>query len=76
MINFHAPVAMFSIYVTRFLGVLLAFDGIRQVLSKTESDTTARNRRMRMINRGASTDEVLSLLLAEPNYKPEWQRVS
>ncbi len=74
MINFQSPVAMFSIYVTLFLGVLLAFDGIRQVLSKTESDTTARNRRMRMINRGASTDEVLNLLLAEPNHKPNQSR--
>ena len=74
MINSQSPVVMFSIYVALFLGVLLAFDGIRQALSRTESDSSALNRRMRMIKRGASTDEVLNLLLAGPNHKPSQSR--
>lgn len=50
------------VYVAIFLGVLLAFEGVRQLTSRSENNAEARNRRMRMINRGAGTDEVLSLL--------------
>ena len=45
-----------------FLGVLLAFEGVRQILSRNESGSEARNRRMRMIARGAGTEERLRLL--------------
>ncbi|MCB2134337.1 MAG: type II secretion system F family protein [Rhodobacteraceae bacterium] len=49
-------------YVGIFLGVLLAFEGIRQSLSRTESRGEARNRRMRMIAEGAMPEDVLRLL--------------
>ena len=74
MISSQSPVIMFSLYVALFVGILLAFDGFRQVLSRTESTSVARNRRMRMIKRGASTDQVLNLLLADPKRKPNQRR--
>lgn len=74
MISSQSPAVMFGIYAALFLGVLLAFDGMRQVFSRTESDTAARNRRMRMIKRGTSTYEVLNVLLADPNHKPNQSR--
>jgi len=49
-------------YVGIFLGVLLAFEGLRQMLSRRESRAEARNRRMRLIARGATTAERLSIL--------------
>lgn len=50
------------VYLGIFLGVLMAFDGIWQLLSRTERVRDARNRRMRMIARGATPGEVLTLL--------------
>lgn len=49
-------------YVGIFLGVLLAFDGLYQLLSRSETLGEARNRRMRMIAAGASAEDVLRLL--------------
>ncbi len=45
-----------------FLGVLLAYEGLQQLVFRKETDGEARNRRMKLIQRGASTDEVLQLL--------------
>ena len=56
------------LYVGIFLGVLLAFEGLRQVFRRDEDATTARNRRMRMIAGGASTEDVLKLL--KPDTQP------
>jgi tight adherence protein B len=50
------------VYVGIFLGVLLVFDGLWQLMSRSERPNDARNRRMRMIAGGATTGEVLSLL--------------
>lgn len=50
------------VYVGIFLGVLLVFEGLRQLLSREEDPGQARNRRMRMIAGGATPQEVLSLL--------------
>ncbi len=47
---------------TTFLGVLVAFEGVRQALSRHETPHDARNRRMRMIAKGATGDDVLRLL--------------
>lgn len=45
-----------------FLGILLAFEGLRQVLTRSETGNEVRNRRMRMIAKGATGKEVLGLL--------------
>lgn len=50
------------VYVGVFLGVLTAFEGLRQIVTRSESLSEARNRRMRMIAAGASTEELLRLL--------------
>lgn len=49
-------------YAGVFLGALATFEGLRQVISKSETNGDARNRRMRMIAKGASTEKVLGLL--------------
>ncbi len=50
------------VYVCVFLGVLLAYEGVQQLLFRRESKSEARNRRMKMIQRGASSEDVLKLL--------------
>ncbi len=57
-------------YAGIFLGALLAFEGLRQVLSRSESNGEARNRRMKMIAKGASTEKVLGLLKPTPDQWP------
>lgn len=52
----------YIIYTLVFLGVLLAFSGIVQLLSRSEDLKTAKSRRMQMIAKGASTSEILALL--------------
>ena len=50
------------VYVLIFLGVLLAYEGLQQLFFLKETQGEARNRRMKMIQHGASTDQVLDLL--------------
>ena len=50
------------VYVGVFLGVLMMFEGLRQLVTRSESLSEARNRRMRMIAAGASTEDLLRLL--------------
>ncbi len=63
--NFESPEVMFLLYVGIFIGIILAFEGVRQLLSGKEDPRDARNRRMRMLKAGASNEEVLSILLEE-----------
>ncbi len=58
---------VYVIYIGLALGVFLLFTGVAQALSRSENSSEARSRRMRMINKGATTAEVLALL------KPEQQ---
>ncbi|MGO4914754.1 type II secretion system F family protein [Pseudogemmobacter sp. W21_MBD1_M6] len=53
----------FLIYVAVFIGVLLAFDGLRQFLSRTEDRDQALNRRMRMRKKGVVTEQSLNVFL-------------
>jgi len=50
------------IFAGIFLGVLLVFEGARQTLSRSESANEAKNRRMKMIAGGATTEDTLRLL--------------
>lgn len=54
--------ARFMIYAIIFLGVLMAFEGLRQLLLRGENGTEAANRRMRLQAQGKSGDEILALL--------------
>jgi tight adherence protein B len=50
------------LYTALFVGVLLAFDGLLQVLFRGKSAEEAINRRLRMLASGADPQEVLRLL--------------
>ncbi len=52
----------FVVYVLAFVGVLLIFEGIRQMLSRNENAAKAKSRRMQLIQKGASTEEILKIL--------------
>ena len=52
----------FIIYVMIFVGVLLAFEGLRQFFYRGETSAEARNRRMRLLAKGTSAEEVFRLL--------------
>lgn len=62
MFDFQPFTINIFVYICVFLGVLLAYDGLQQLLFRHETQSEARNRRMRMIQRGASTEDVLKLL--------------
>ncbi|KUJ77126.1 type II secretion system F family protein [Ruegeria profundi] len=62
MIDLQPNTLNILLYISIFLGVLLAYEGVAQFLLRGESSSEARNRRMKMIQGGASTDEVLQLL--------------
>jgi tight adherence protein B len=52
----------FVIYLSAFLGVLLVFEGLRQILSRSSRGQNAKSRRMQLIAKGASTEEILKIL--------------
>lgn len=54
--------ALFLVYVVVFIGVLLAFEGMRQLLSRGENAAETRNRRMRMIHGGTPNEQIFDLL--------------
>lgn len=55
--------AMLVIYIVIFVGSLLAFEGLRQLLSRSENTSEIRNRRMRLVKSGATSEDVLSQLI-------------
>ncbi|MGK7651971.1 hypothetical protein ACSQ76_05995 [Roseovarius sp. B08] len=64
------------VYICVFLGVLLAYEGLQQLVFRRETQSEARNRRMKMIKRGATSEDVLKLLrdpaLLGPTQKGEF----
>jgi tight adherence protein B len=62
MIAQQSPALLYVVYIAVFVGALLAFEGLRQLLVGGEAAGKARNRRMRMIARGTSPREVRNLL--------------
>lgn len=56
----------FVVYVAAFVGLLLAFEGVRQLLSKRGRQDEVRSKRMKLIAKGASTAELLEILKPEP----------
>jgi tight adherence protein B len=67
MIIQESPSVLYFAYIAVFIGALLAFEGVRQLIAGGEAVGEARNRRMRMIAKGLSTSEVLSLLRENPD---------
>jgi tight adherence protein B len=60
------------LYFGVFLGVLIAFEGLRQTMSSEETHQRARSRRLRRLKANASPDEVLALLRTR---RSGWQRI-
>lgn len=58
----------FALYVGVAIGIMLIFEGIRQAFFRGRTVDEARSRRMQMIAKGASTEELLAIL------KPEEKR--
>ena len=58
----------FAVYAVVFLGVLMAFEGLRQLTVRGENHNEARNRRMRMLSSGMTEEQILVLL------KPKTQK--
>lgn len=56
------PQIIYVVYVGVALGVFLAFTGVAQFLSRGENQDEARNRRVKMIAVGASSEEILAIL--------------
>ena len=60
--NFNAQLIL---YVGIVVGVLLAFEGVRQAFSSRGRREEARSRRLHMISKGATTEEILAILKPE-----------
>ena len=52
----------FVVYLAAFLGVLLLLEGLRQLFSRSSGAKEAKSRRMQLIAKGASTEEILKIL--------------
>jgi tight adherence protein B len=65
--------AVFFLFTLVALGVFLAFTGITQLLSRKESRSDAKNRRMKMLAKGASPEEIMSVL--KPDAGPNGSRL-
>lgn len=52
----------FVTYIGAFLGVLLILEGLRQIISRSGGAQQAKSRRMQLIQKGASTEEILKIL--------------
>ncbi|WP_164871796.1 type II secretion system F family protein [Solirhodobacter olei] len=59
-------------YIGLFIGILLIYEGLWQLLTRSEAQAKARNRRMKMIARGATADDVLKVM--KPNQDEWWLR--
>ncbi len=57
--------AQLVLYVGVVVGALLVFEGIRQVFSSRGRQEEARSRRLQMIAKGATTEEILAILKPE-----------
>lgn len=62
--------ALYLAYTALALGVLLLFTGIWQLLRRSENRSEARNRRMKMIAKGATAAEILAVL--KPAERGNW----
>ena len=56
------PDAIYLLYAGMALGVFVTFTGVAQLLSRGENAQEARSRRLKMIQAGATTEEVLAVL--------------
>ncbi len=60
-LEFFAFDFRYVVYALVFLGVLMAYEGLRQFATRGETQNEARNRRMRMIASGKTEAEILDI---------------
>ena len=60
--NFNAQLIL---YIGVVVGALLAFEGLRELFSTRARREEARSRRLQMISKGATTEEILAILKPE-----------
>ena len=70
MLPFGTSLTAIFMYLGIFVGVLMAFEGVVQATSRGGPAEDARNRRLRLIAKGATTEEVLSILKPQ---RAEWR---
>ena len=51
----------YAVYALVFLGILMAYEGLRQVFLRGENRSEAINRRMRLLSSGKSEEDILAL---------------
>jgi tight adherence protein B len=73
--SYDTPEALFLVYTAVFIGVILAFEGLRQLLDRSENARETRNRRMRLVKKGANTEEILEELLSA-SFRAKGRRLS
>ena len=56
----------FVVYTGAFIGILLAFEGVRQMVSKRDKQDVVRSQRMKMVAKGMSTEDRLKILKEQP----------
>ena len=68
--NLNGDPLLQAVFAGIFLGVLLFVSGLVQAASRRETRTEARNRRMRLVARGANTGELLAILKPQVSRGP------
>lgn len=58
------PEKMFIFYMVLFFSVILVVEGLRQLFDRSENSHEARNRRMHLVRKGATSEQILSDLLS------------
>lgn len=66
MNEFSAIDPAYFLYIGIFVGVVLAFEGIRQAFFAGEAADAVRSRRMKLLQKGMSNEQVLALLRPTP----------
>lgn len=65
---------LYVVYTGLALGVFLMFTGIAQLMSRRENSSEAKSRRMKMIAKGSTTEEILAVL-KPPTESGFWGRL-
>ena len=59
---FDQTIQSLVIWLGVFLGAMLIFDGLRQVILRGSGETEVRNRRMRMTAKGVDSEQIFNAL--------------
>jgi len=74
MNQFVALDPVYFLYIGGLLGVFLTIEGLRQQFSKSNQSKTSKTKRMKMLSKGTSTEDILSTL-RRPVVTFWWQKI-